>query len=255
MKNSASNASTEELEKEYARTGSKVSSPADCSAVSQKLDPAEIASDVLFGDRSHSTQGREQHTNAVETELDIGSILFDVPVLDVPAENACIETAFDSFLETLLPEAVERTEKQVLSILDDIAYLVSCKREKLRRKAPQLPQPKTGSYECYPQDSEVQPLDWLEQHWGQWLKYYNSSLDRDYLYLDQLGKLDPDLKKALYAKRRSILSETGCQISEIIPKKSARIEYELEMADNAQLKNAMRLYGSPRARNKRKNSL
>lgn len=116
----------------------------------------------------------------------------------------------------------------------------------LRMCSEALPLP--TDYPRFPELSATDPLTWLETHWGPWLKFFTPSLSRDHLYLDQLGELDPALKKALYAKRRRILRKTGRTISQIIPKKSVRLDRQIEEADPASLRAAVRTYTLPRMR-------
>lgn len=156
----------------------------------------------------------------------------------------------DQFLAELLQSIGSRSYDQRLKDINKVIEIAQKYKQDLESLIPALP--KVGDdYPLFTTEGH-DPYEWLSEHWGGWLKHFTLSLDRDYLFLDQLGKLDPELKKALYAKRRRILANTGYRISEIIPKKSARIDMELAAVDQDELKAAVRLYTIPHLRRSRK---
>jgi hypothetical protein len=86
--------------------------------------------------------------------------------------------------------------------------------------------PEKGTFKPYPSGGDA--LAWLEEHWGDYLKYFGA--DRDYLSQDQLRKLDPKLMRALdnqirYKNRKGTMKET---VRDIIPAKSERLDIEVE---------------------------
>lgn len=70
---------------------------------------------------------------------------------------------------------------------------------------------------------------WLKKHYKPWLKHFNPSLDRDYLYQDQLRQLDSALMKKLRGQSKKILQERGCSIQDIVSPQKERTMANLEM--------------------------
>lgn len=62
---------------------------------------------------------------------------------------------------------------------------------------PPPPPSKDQNYSRYPGKSDADPLEWLLEKWGVWLKCQNDQLPRDYLYQHELRHLDPKLMNAL----------------------------------------------------------
>lgn len=96
--------------------------------------------------------------------------------------------------------------------------------EGLRRKVEDeytiaLPKP-TDNYPRYPGKHE-NALEWLEKHWGRYLKYFGA--EKNSIYQDQLRKLDPALMEAITSvKYRCIVEARGKKVRDIIPTKSDR---------------------------------
>lgn len=113
------------------------------------------------------------------------------------------------------------TFQQKISFLESVRISLDSEKTALeRRHTPQLPTP-DSDYPRYPGCGE-DALKWLETHWGQYLKYFGA--DKDYLYQDQLRKLDPELIVAITCgKYKKIIESNGMKIRDIIPRKSDRI--------------------------------
>lgn len=74
-------------------------------------------------------------------------------------------------------------------------------------------------------------LEWLKSVWGDYLKFFGA--DEDYIYQDQLAKLDPRLMCALrnHSKYKNRLEKGGLKLSNIIPTKKDRITKEINSID------------------------
>lgn len=74
-------------------------------------------------------------------------------------------------------------------------------------------------------------LEWLKSVWGDYLKFFGA--DEDYIYQDQLTKLDPRLMCALrnHSKYKNRLEKGGLKLSNIIPTKKDRITKEINSID------------------------
>ncbi len=151
----------------------------------------------------------------------------------------------EAFRDVLESAIGSLSQQELIPLLDNM--LIELHREKQQACSEVEPLP-TSDYPKFPDDHVTDPYEWLKENWGHWLKHFSPQLSRDHLFLDQLGELDPALKKALYAKRRSILSKTKCKISEIIPKKSVRLDQQIKESDPEVLRAAVRTYTLPRMR-------
>lgn len=160
---------------------------------------------------------------------------------DTPLCREGLLKQFDSLFECAAALPKDALREVVISLGQRLMNI-----DQQLREVPPLPE----RYQLY-SDTSQDPYDWLGRHWGRWLKHFTPSLSRDYLFLDQLGELDPALKRALYAKRRSILNRTHLKISQIIPKKSVRLDYQIQEADPDALKAAVRTYALPKVRKSR----
>lgn len=148
--------------------------------------------------------------------------------------------------ETLFTQAQSLPREELTRVAEYVKNRLLKLRQERLSEAPPLPE----CFDLYPGGAH-DPFDWLEKHWGRWLKHFTPTLSRDYLFLDQLGELDPKLKQALYAKRRGILTRTGLKVSQIVPKKSVRLDYQIKEADPEELRAAVRTYALPKVRKSR----
>lgn len=96
------------------------------------------------------------------------------------------------------------------------------------------------SYDLYPGVRVVKPYIWLKEHWGKWLKHFNKELNQklpyDFLYQDELNKLDPKLLKALKNQSYNIKKEYGFSTPEIIPPKKIRTDVIVQHCDQEKLR-------------------
>lgn len=87
------------------------------------------------------------------------------------------------------------------------------------------PDPSGKSYPLY--QKRTNALEHLREHWGQWLKYFTPSLERDYLHQDELRKLDNALVTAVHNQGK----KNKLKLKDIIPPKKVRIDSELKELD------------------------
>jgi hypothetical protein len=108
-----------------------------------------------------------------------------------------------------------------LNLFEKVRVVLESEKSAIERQhVPQLPNP-SDNYPRYPGHGE-DALKWLETHWGRYLK--NFGADKDYLYQDQLRKLDPKLISTLKTMRyRDYIAESGKKLRDIIPIKSDRL--------------------------------
>lgn len=218
-------------------------SGAELAAADEDLDPA-ICLSTLFpqADESKSSQRStlrdNSSNNPAETQTNKATV---DPVL--------LEANFLRIIQSidLLPA------EEGKSLLESFIRQAQFAHDQLFREVPPLPHYGFQSFKDAPADTD--PYQWLQIHWGHWLKHFHPELSRDYLFLDQLGHLDPELKDALYAKRRAIKSATGLTISQIVPKKSVRLDLELAAMNQDDIRRAVSAYALPKSRQKRKTSI
>lgn len=123
------------------------------------------------------------------------------------------------------------TDRQKLDFFDTIINKLSdCKKEIEKINTPQLPNV-GDNYPRYPGSPE-DALEWLRIHWGKYLKYFIA--DKNYLFQDQLWKLDKKLMSALTSNRRyrNHMELIGIKIRDIVPKKSERITNDINRINN-----------------------
>lgn len=111
--------------------------------------------------------------------------------------------------------------QQKLCIFDIAQKILSASRNEIEKKSkPQLPNI-DDNYPRYPGPHE-DALEWLETHWGRYLKHFRA--DEDYLFQYQLHELDKKLLSTLIdnTKYRKKLQSKGLKLNDIIPRKSER---------------------------------
>jgi len=191
-------------------------------------------------------------------------LAFDKPLKNpleqykIPAEEGGLSSKYKKTEEKimLLFEEISNFSKEenptlLLQHLEDKARLA---REQLELPVPPLPEPdSTGkSYKLY--QKRTDPLQHIEEVWGQWLKYFNPSINRDYLHQDELAKRDPNLivslKNQINYKLRSGSSTT--RMKDIISPKKSRIDEEIESTLQKKPKDFERLISARRGREYRK---
>lgn len=109
--------------------------------------------------------------------------------------------------------------------------------------------PKAGeNYPLYPGRTDA--VGWLEKHWGTYLKYFNPDLDRDFLYQDQLRKLDVGLYQAL--KGQIYIHKENIKFRDIVPPKKERLNKDIESMSMEAIEKADRTEAALRMRRIRK---
>lgn len=107
----------------------------------------------------------------------------------------------------------------------------------LQSVVPPLPEPDNTGRNYKRFVSRTDPLVHVEEVFGAWIKHFNPELDRDYLFQDQLQKLDAKLLASLRNRFKHDV-KTGrstLKISDVIPPKSARLDAEIaELPDSVQ---------------------
>ncbi len=93
--------------------------------------------------------------------------------------------------------------------------------------------PQTGQYIVYP--GRLDSLEWLEKHWGKYLKKFNK--DKDFIFQDQLRRLDPNLMKAV----ENQCCRNGLKVKDFIAPKKERTDMELAIVGEYGILNAARL--------------
>lgn len=148
--------------------------------------------------------------NKTSKHIDTAALLSDVKKI-----FACIADADEKCI----------SYQQKISFFENAnASLVAEKRDLEQKYIPQLPTP-SDNYPRYPGRGE-DALKWLEKHWGKYLKYFGA--EKDYLYQDQLRKLDPHLTQTLTCQKyRYLLSRNRFKLRDIIPRKSDRLTEKL----------------------------
>lgn len=122
---------------------------------------------------------------------------------------------------------------------------------KLKSTVPSLPEPDpTGkSYQLFIPRTDA--LKHLEQHWKTWLRYYSPELGRDYLFQDQLQKLDAQLLAALRNRMKNDFStgKSSAKIADIVPPRRARTDAEIAELPASVRKKLARLGAAAVSRN------
>lgn len=149
----------------------------------------------------------------------------------------------DVQLNKAFSEMAELSIAHEIAILNHLKNRADLRIEELRATIPPLPEPDTtgNSYKLFVPRSDA--LTHLEQVWGSRLKYFNPHLDRDYLYQDQLGKLDPALLAAIKNrfKNDATAGKSKTKIFEVLPPKKARTDAEIAELPRTVRKNLVRL--------------
>lgn len=99
--------------------------------------------------------------------------------------------------------------------------------------------PNPGEFPLYP--GKVDAVEWLEDHWKAYLKYFGA--EKDILFQDQLGKLDPCLLQALKNQiaRKNRIEDSKVKLSHIVPPKKDRITHEIENLSPEEVKSFYRM--------------
>lgn len=149
--------------------------------------------------------------DATRMESDKKSTVFDPSAFLNEVKSAFARLSTD---KNLSPSEKVNLLEAARVALDSEKYAIE------RQHVPQLPNP-SDNYPRYPGHGE-DALKWLETHWGRYLK--NFGADKDYLYQDQLRKLDPKLISTLKTMRyRASIDNSGKKLRDIIPIKSDRL--------------------------------
>lgn len=220
----------------------KPSTSVDHATPESELDPAKLF-DALLNDVPSSSDDQVAPPSA---ELNAKTPSNTVALINPQAQELLQQFKY------LLGATGSLQGGEQITLLQELKSTVELLLDGLQREVAPLPEGDFPRFQNAPADTD--PYNWLGQHWGAWLQHFTPSLSRDYLYLDQLGALDPELKNALYAKRRNILRRTGLKVSQIVPKKSARLDLQIQQADPEQLKQAVRTYVLPRVRKSKASS-
>lgn len=162
----------------------------------------------------------------------------------VPAPREGLLEQLRNQLKAILERVAKRPESEQIALLLEFKDIAECRLQQLESPVPPLPEPDLSgkSYPLYQKKTDA--LEHLGKHWGQWLKYFTPSLDRDYLFQDQLGKRDPVLMKAVWMQKRKIERREKTTVSEIIPPKKARIDANLNALSQEKHRDAYRIVGA-----------
>lgn len=135
------------------------------------------------------------------------------------------EAPIKEHISALFAAVAERPADERIALYQEIARQA---REKLfNEKAGKIPSKNPNPYPGTHEDA----LEWLKNVWGKYLKFFGA--DDDYIYQDQLAKLDPLLMNALrYNKKyRNRIEDQDLKLADIIPTKKDRLSKEIAALD------------------------
>jgi len=99
------------------------------------------------------------------------------------------------------------------------------------------------TYPLYPGKKKADPYEWLQEHWGKWLRYFNKS-NANQLYRNQLRKLDPALLKALTNYKDEIEKKHNIDLSIVLPSKEDQTADEVAEMTPQDRKKVYRLFAA-----------
>jgi hypothetical protein len=207
-----------------------------------------------FSEENSSKNNNMERKHIVEQEVEAARSQLEkecrVGIKKIVSSNVSTKKKVDLLNKTgfVLHEIFDASQKGI-SVEEPLKQILQALRQKKGEIFLRLPKP-GEDYPRYP--GETDALAWLEKHWGKFLKYFNQNLDRDYLYQDQLGKLDSKLLQALkgqitYKKKKGEFDEEST-LGDFVPPKKKRVDLEAGSVSAEDIKEACRLGMATRRR-------